>query len=253
MITRWNERDVALHREDLAGLDAEGILRWVAGHVSDPVLSSSMGQEDQVLLHLIVSNGLNIPVITLDTGRLFPETYDLIAATEAAFGIRIRVVFPDAREVESMVAEEGINLFRRSVELRRRCCSVRKVAPLRRALEGAGGWICGLRQGQSSSRTALDRLEWDAGHGIPKISPLVDWSLEQVTQHLQTHRVPYNPLHDRGFSSIGCACCTRAVAPGEDLRAGRWWWEQAQEHKECGLHRADGRLVREPSSEEDHA
>ncbi len=247
----WTEDKVNAARSDLVGLGALEMLRWAGMHLDRPVFSSSLGQEDQVILHLIVSNGLDIPVFTLDTGRLFPETYDLIAATEAHFGIRIRIHFPEARDVEEMVAEEGINLFRKSVELRRRCCQIRKVNPLRRALQGAGGWICGLRQGQSTLRTAVGKLEWDNLHSIPKVNPLADWSLDQVAQHLQTHHVPCNPLHEQGFGSIGCACCTRAIQPGEDLRSGRWWWETAGS-RECGIHLVDGRLKRTSNLEKSH-
>ena len=228
---------------ELADLNPLQILQWVEKTVDQPVFASSLGQEDQVILHLIASNRLAVPVITLDTGRLFPEAYDLIAENESRFGVKIRLLFPDAGEVEAMVEEEGVNLFLKSVDLRKRCCQVRKINPLRRVLKESGGWVCGLRQEQSQTRAELKVVEWDEANGIPKINPLYNWSLEQVTGYLKENRVPYNPLHDRGFVSIGCACCTRAVRPGEDIRAGRWWWE-APEHKECGLHLVNGKFVR---------
>ena len=238
-------------RQELGGLTPLQVLQWVEKTVDHPVFASSFGQEDQVVLHLIAVNRLNIPVITLDTGRLFPETYDLIAETESRFGIKIRVLFPDAAEVELMVAEEGMNLFLKSVDRRKRCCQVRKINLLRRALKQSGSWICGLRQEQSLTRTGLKVIEWDEANGIPKINPLYDWSLDQVTAYLTENKVPYNPLHDQGFISIGCACCTRAVQPGEDVRAGRWWWE-TPEQKECGLHLVNGKFVRSKDLEKSH-
>jgi phosphoadenosine phosphosulfate reductase len=236
---------------EVSGLNPLQVLQWVERNIARPVFASSLGQEDQVILHLIAANKLNIPVITLDTGRLFPETYTLIAENELRFGIRIRVLFPDAGEVETMVAEEGINLFLKGIDQRKRCCQVRKIHPLRRALGQSGGWVCGLRREQSTTRTELRAIEWDAANGILKINPLVDWSLDQVTAYLKEHGVPYNPLHDQGFASIGCACCTRAIQPGEDIRAGRWWWE-TPEQKECGLHLVNGMWVRSKELEKRH-
>jgi phosphoadenosine phosphosulfate reductase len=245
------KEDINKIQPELSGLNPLQVLQWVEQNIDRPVFASSLGQEDQVILHLIAANHLNIPVITLDTGRLFPETYNLIAENESRFGIKIRVLFPDAEEVETMVAEEGINLFLKSVDLRKRCCEVRKIHPLRRVLRQSGGWVCGLRREHSATRSELNVIEWDAVNGIPKISPLHDWSLEQVTGYLKENKVPYNPLHDQGFISIGCASCTRAVQPGEDLRSGRWWWESA-EHKECGLHLVNGKFVSSKDSEKSH-
>ncbi len=227
------------------------VLQWVEKTIDQPVFASSLGQEDQVILHLIAAHQLAIPVITLDTGRLFPQTYDLIAESEERFGIKIQILFPDAAEVEAMVADEGINLFLNGVEQRKHCCQVRKINPLRRVLRQSGGWICGLRRDQSATRTELQAIEWDAVNEIPKINPLYNWSLEQVTAYLRENGVPYNPLHDQGFVSIGCACCTRAVQPGEDIRAGRWWWEKP-EQKECGLHLVNGKFVRTKELETIH-
>jgi len=237
------KEEIEKAQAELKGADALQVLRWVEQNIERPVFASSLGQEDQVLLHLIASNSLSIPAFTLDTGRLFPETYDLIAETEKRLGVKIRVVFPDTAEVEAMVAEEGINLFFKGIAQRKRCCQVRKINPLRRVLQQSGGWVCGLRQEQSVTRSGLHVIEWDEANGNPKINPLAGWSLEQVTDYLKEHGVPHNPLHDRGFVSIGCACCTRAVKPGEDVRAGRWWWE-TPEQKECGLHLVNGKFVR---------
>ncbi|MEN7973104.1 MAG: phosphoadenylyl-sulfate reductase [Verrucomicrobiota bacterium] len=227
--------DIESLQAELAGAGAEEILVAAAELLERPVFATSLGQEDQVILDLIARSGLGIPVFTLDTGRLFPETYDLIAASEERYGLKIEVAFPDAAEVEQMVAEEGINLFRNGIASRKRCCAVRKIHPLQRRLKSSSGWICGLRRDQSPTRTELHAVEWDAANGIPKFNPLIDWTLEDVQRYLEENHVPCNPLHDQGFVSIGCACCTRAVQPGEDIRAGRWWWE-SPEHKECGLH-----------------
>jgi phosphoadenosine phosphosulfate reductase len=230
-----NQNDIITIQTDLKGATAQEIIAFAAENLVTPVFASSLGQEDQVITDLIAKSGFNIPTFTLDTGRLFPETYDLIAATEKKYGLKIQIAFPDATAVEKMVAEEGINLFRKSIEARKRCCGVRKIQPLQRFLGASTGWICGLRRDQSPTRIKMHAIEWDAGNKLPKFNPLIDWSLEDVLRHLKENDVPYNPLHDQGFVSIGCACCTRAIAPGEDVRAGRWWWEQP-EQKECGLH-----------------
>lgn len=228
--------------ERLRGQKPLAVLQWAAARFPGKIaFATSLGMEDQVVLDLLIEGGLEIPVFTLDTGRLFPETYDLLAATEARYGIRIQVYCPQAESVERLVAEHGVNLFRQSPQLRRECCRVRKVEPLRRALRGLSAWITGLRQEQAESRAAVEAVEWDERHGLLKINPLADWREPQVRDYLESRQVPYNPLHDRGFVSIGCACCTRAAAPGEDPRAGRWWWE-SREKKECGLH-GSGRLA----------
>ncbi|MBM4396408.1 MAG: phosphoadenylyl-sulfate reductase [Deltaproteobacteria bacterium] len=207
------------------------------------VLASSLSAEDQVLAEQAAGLDPRPAFFTLDTGRLFPESYDLVERTRERYGVAIEVVFPERAEVEAMVSAHGVNLFYRSPELRRRCCDVRKVAPLRRRLAGLSAWITGLRRGQAATRTEIARVERDAANGLVKVNPLADWDEAAVWAHVHDRGVPYNPLHDRGFPSIGCAPCTRAVAPGEDPRAGRWWWERP-EQKECGLHARDGRLVR---------
>jgi phosphoadenosine phosphosulfate reductase len=215
------------------------------------VFTTSFGLEDQVLTHWIATVGLAKSVVfaTLDTGRLFAETYDLWALTEERYGISIRGYAPNAIELERMVGEQGINGFRASPEARKRCCGVRKLRPLDRALQGAAGWITGLRADQSQARAQTPFMQHDDERGLIKISPLHDWSRPQALDFARRHEVPLNPLHERGFVSIGCAPCTRAIAPGEHERAGRWWWEQ-DAAKECGLHVGhDGRLVRAAPAE----
>ena len=208
-------------------------------------LSSSLSIEDQALTDIIVrqlpslsrggAGGGVCRIFTLDTGRLFPETYQLIDKTNLTYGIQIEVFFPDYREVQRMVREEGINLFYNSIESRHRCCQIRKLEPLARAFQGLDAWICGLRREQSVTRRDMQVVEWDEMHGLIKVNPLISWTEQQVWDYIHEHHVPYNKLHDRGYPSIGCEPCTRAVQPGEDVRAGRWWWE-SPDHRECGLH-----------------
>jgi len=239
-----NKQNVTTWRQETVVLNAEDRVKWAAALFPGKlVFASALGAEDQVLTDMLVRLRLDLPVITLDTGRLFNETYTLIQRTEARYGIRFRIQFPDRVAVESMVAEHGINLFRDSVENRKLCCRIRKIEPLRRALAGFDGWICGLRRDQSVTRSDVTPVDWDEANQILKINPLADWSEQQVWDYLAHHNVPYNRLHDQGFPSIGCACCTRAITRTEDVRAGRWWWEQP-EQKECGLHWVDGKPVR---------
>lgn len=223
---------------ELASLDAGQRLTWAATRFAGRlVFASSLGAEDQVITHLIATESLEIPIFTLDTGRLFEETYTLLDRTQRHYGLRIRVYTPERQAVESMVAEHGINLFRDSVEKRQLCCRHRKLEPLRRALAGQAAWICGLRRDQAVTRTAIGLVDPDPANGLIKINPLADWDEARLWQFITDHQVPINPLHDQGFASIGCACCTRAITREEPVRAGRWWWENP-EHKECGLHRA---------------
>ena len=198
------------------------------------VFSSSLGQEDQVLTDIIFKNNLPVKIFTIDTGRLFNETYELLDRTIARYKQPIHVYFPDAGDVESFVVEKGINSFYESVVNRKECCFIRKVKPLNRALKGAQVWITGLRSEQSDNRKSMSMIEWDENRELYKFNPLINWSFEEVLKYLKENQVPYNPLHDKGFISIGCAPCTRAIEPGEDPRAGRWWWETSK--KECGLH-----------------
>ncbi|MDB5594533.1 MAG: hypothetical protein JWM36_1494 [Hyphomicrobiales bacterium] len=208
------------------------------------VLTTSFGLEDQVLSHLVFTAGLDIEVVTLDTGRLFPQTYALWAETEARYDRRIAAFYPESREVEELVRAQGIDGFYGSVHARKACCQVRKVGPLGRALDGAAGWITGLRADQSPERTGLGFASFDGERGLVKLNPLYDWTRDRILVFAKANNVPINPLHAKSYLSIGCAPCTRAVAPGEPERAGRWWWED-QSQKECGLHvAADGRIVR---------
>jgi phosphoadenosine phosphosulfate reductase len=197
--------------------------------------STSLGLEDQVLLHALVASGVAVDVFTLDTGRHFPETLETLAATEAALGIRITVVSPDAAEAQTLVARDGIFGFRDSVAARKACCDVRKVRPLNRYLSGASVWFTGLRREQSAGRQTVRFVERDDALQLVKANPLADWLAPALHAYVAEHGVPVNPLHARGYPSIGCQPCTRAVAPGEPDRAGRWWWEQDNK-KECGLH-----------------
>ena len=198
--------------------------------------STSLGIEDQAILHAVRRSGVAIDVFTLDTGRLFPETIETLAASERHFGRKIRVVVPDREATEALVARDGVLGFRTSIDARKSCCAVRKVAPLMAALAGASGWITGLRQGQSPGRAAVPFASFDDTFGLIKINPLADWSLDRLEAYIAAHDIPVNPLHARGFPSIGCQPCTRAITPGEDMRAGRWWWEQ-DDGRECGLHK----------------
>jgi phosphoadenosine phosphosulfate reductase len=206
------------------------------------VLASSLSIEDQVLTHLACVVDPKPRIFTLDTGRLFPETYETMERTMQRYGFCYEVLSPDTHELEEMVHAHGPNLFYRSVELRKLCCAVRKTRPLRRVLSTADAWMCGLRREQSVTRRSVEKVEWDETFGLLKINPLVDWTEQQVWEYIRENEIPYHPLHDQGFPSIGCASCTRAVEPGEDIRAGRWWWE-SPEHKECGLHVRDGRVI----------
>ena len=223
----------------LAPLDLPARLDLIAREVPGRlVFTTSLGIEDQVLTHAVALAklaGTRIEIATLDTGRLFPETYETWVETEAAYGIRIHAYVPEREAEEAFVREEGINGFRKSVAARQACCGFRKVEPLGRALDGAAGWLTGLRAGQSANRSATPLAAYDAERGLVKLNPLADWTRERVDLFVRENFVPYNPLHDRGFPSIGCAPCTRAVKVGEPERAGRWWWEQ-EDKKECGLH-----------------
>lgn len=198
------------------------------------VFSTSLGQEDQVITQLIASQNLPIQIFSLDTGRLFPETLELLARTESKYKTRIMVYYPERESVEHLVTDIGINGFYESVENRKSCCYVRKVEPLKRALAGNEVWVTGLRAEQSANRNSMKRIEWDEANQILKYNPLLDWSFDQMIAYIEEYKIPYNPLHDKGYISIGCAPCTRAILPGEDPRAGRWWWENSK--KECGLH-----------------
>lgn len=202
-------------------------------------LASSYGAEDQVLTDMIVKIDPTTKIFSLDTGRLPEETYALMDQTNRKYGIKTEVFFPDRTALEALYQQQGINGFKESVENRKMCCQVRKLEPLRRALEGLEVWITGLRRSQSLTRESMRLVEWDEANGLLKLNPLIDWDEKRVWDYIKTHNVPYNALHDQGYPSIGCAPCSRAISEGEDLRAGRWWWENP-EHKECGLHLKKG-------------
>ena len=210
-------------------------LAEIAGNWSPAVFANSLGAEDMVLTDLIVKSGLPIEIFSLDTGRLPLETYDLMAKVQAHYGLKLTVYFPQSAQVENYVRANGINAFYESIELRKGCCYARKVEPLKRALSGKKAWITGLRAQQAATRVGLPFQEFDEGNGLEKFNPLSDWSEKEVWAYIKAHGVPYNALHEKFYPSIGCAPCTRAVAMGEDIRAGRWWWENP-DSKECGLH-----------------
>ena len=201
------------------------------------VFSSAFGQEDQVITDTILKYHIPIEIFTLDTGRLFPETYELIDATRSRYRASIKTYFPKTESVEKLITEKGMHSFYGSVNDRKECCYIRKVEPLKRALKGAKVWVTGLRAGQSTNRESFELIEWDEGNQVFKYNPLLHWSYDEMITYLEKNQVPYNPLHNKGFVSIGCAPCTRAIEPGEDPRAGRWWWESS--HKECGLHQVE--------------
>ena len=198
------------------------------------VFSTSFGQEDQAITYAIASQKLPIEIFTLDTGRQFQESYELIDLTVKKLGFNLKTYFPQTTAVEKLVETKGFNSFYSSVENRKECCFIRKIEPLNRALQGANVWITGLRAEQSENRADMPMIEWDAQKNLFKINPLIDWTFETLEKFLTEHKIPQNPLHKKGFISIGCAPCTRAIAAGEHPRAGRWWWENSQ--KECGLH-----------------
>ena len=223
--------------EKTANFSIEETLAFLATEYPEKVVfSTSFGQEDQVITALIAKNDLPITIFTLDTGRLFQETYDVFHRTLKKYNKQIEVYFPEAASVENLLKEKGPNSFYESVENRKECCFIRKVVPLRKALARNSVWITGLRAEQSENRNDLAFFEYDANFDIIKFNPLLKWSLEEVQKYIDDNNVPQNALHKKGFISIGCAPCTRAIAPGEDIRAGRWSWESS--HKECGLHGA---------------
>lgn len=199
------------------------------------VFTTSFGLEDQALTHLIAEQKLDVDFVTLDTGRLFPETYDVWAATEERYAIKIKGFYPSAEQVEALTTRDGISGFRQSVDARKACCGVRKLEPLARALSGADIWITGLRAEQSQHRSATPLVEQDGERNLLKVNPLKEWTRQRLVDFITLEQIPYNPLHDQGFASIGCAPCTRAIKLGEPERAGRWWWEEDTK-RECGLH-----------------
>jgi len=223
-------------KSDLTGGDARSILQYIDEHFgANAVFSTSFGIEDQVITHMLAEEKSNISIFTLDTGRLFPETYYVWNRTLDLYNLEIKAFYPNSEAVEELLSKKGPSSFYNSVEDRKECCHIRKIEPLKRAIEGCQVWITGIRAEQSQNRDQMEFIEWDEVNQIIKIHPLYNWTLEEVEKYLKNNFVPYNPLHDKGFISIGCQPCTRAVQDGEDFRAGRWWWEDKSK-KECGLH-----------------
>ncbi len=215
---------------------AIALLNEIENKHAPAVFANSLGAEDMVLTDLISKYAPSIGIFSLDTGRLPQETYDLMKQIPKYYGTRVQVYFPDRHALEAFVTEHGVNAFYDSAELRKRCCQIRKVEPLQRALQGKQAWVTGLRREQAPTRQHLGAAEWDADNGLHKFNPLIEWTQIDVWSYIREFNVPYNMLHDRSYPSIGCAPCTRAVAAGQDIRAGRWWWEDP-ESKECGLHK----------------
>ena len=237
------QTDINTAAAQLKDKTPQEVLTWALSNYTKIALASSFRAEDVVLIDMMAKICPEANVFTLDTGRLNAETYEVIAQVQQKYPqIQLRIMFPQAEAVEPMVSEKGINLFYDSVENRKQCCYIRKVEPLGRATKNLDAWITGLRRDQTANRSAMETVELDGDRQIAKINPLIDWSNDQVWEYIRQNDVPYNALHDQNFPSIGCAPCTRAVQAGEDLRAGRWWWELS--NQECGLHvTSDGRLV----------
>ena len=213
----------------------EALSALAAAYPGEIVFSTSLGYEDQVITHFIFSNNIPVEVFTLDTGRLFSETYSVWNSTLERYKKPIKTYYPETNAVEKLISEKGPISFYESVENRKECCYIRKVEPLKRALKGNKIWITGIRAEQSGNRQDMPQVEWDEANNIVKYHPLLHWTFDEVKAFIKKHNIPYNPLHDKGFVSIGCAPCTRAIREGEDFRAGRWWWEDSSK-KECGLH-----------------
>ncbi|MFC7514498.1 phosphoadenylyl-sulfate reductase [Herbaspirillum sp. GCM10030257] len=218
-------------------------LQRIADEFSPAVFASSLAAEDMVLTDLILKAKLPIGIFTLETGRLHKETLAMVDRIRETYGYEVALYKPETSAIDAYVTQNGLNAFYDSVDMRKECCRIRKVEPLNRALAGNKAWVTGQRRAQSSTRAELAVQEDDVAHGMTKFNPLADWSEEDVWNYIRSNNVPYNPLHDKGYPSIGCEPCTRAIQPGEDVRAGRWWWENP-ESKECGLHVVDGKLVR---------
>ena len=231
-----NKAEIDRLNADYAGRPPQELLRYVMERCGDRVaLSSSLSIEDQTLTDMMLEINPQARIFTLDTGRLFPETYQLIDKTNLRYGIKLEVFCPQTEALQQMVRDNGINLFYENIEKRHLCCQVQKLEPLSRAFRTLDAWVCGLRRAQSVTRSEMRLVEWDDAHGLLKVNPLIEWSEAQVWEYVRSRHVPYNQLHDKGYPSIGCEPCTRPVKPGDDIRSGRWWWEDPQ-HRECGLH-----------------
>jgi len=235
--TVFSPAELAAAAHELKSASAEQVLAWAERRFgARAAIASSFGVEDMVLIDLARQHAPSLRVFTLDTGRLPPETYELMETVRKRYGLEVETFFPERARVEALQSAHGYFSFKQSIESRKQCCGLRKVEPLNRALAGREAWLTGLRREQSVTRTGVEVVELDADHGgLVKLNPLAGWSSKQVWAYVRENGVPYNVLHDRGYPSIGCAPCTRAVKPYEDERAGRWWWESA-ENRECGLH-----------------
>lgn len=231
-----SQEELRAATQELLEAPAEEVLAWVEKRFgARAAIASSFGVEDMVLIDLARTHAPSVRLFTLDTGRLPPETYEVMDVVRRRYGVEIETYFPERARVEALESTQGYFSFKRSIEARKECCGIRKVEPLRRALAGREAWVTGLRREQSVTRTEILAVAADADHGLIKVNPLVRWSTREVWAYIKDRGVPYNVLHDRGYPSIGCAPCTRAVKPYEDERAGRWWWE-SPENRECGLH-----------------
>lgn len=231
------KEEIEVMQSELKLSTAEDILLWAESVFAKEKLAfaSSLGAEDQVLTHMIHNRNMDISIFTIDTGCLYPESLQLINQTEQKYGFQYEILRPEESSVQEMVSAHGEDLYYKSLELRKNCCRVRKIVPLKKKLDDLDAWICGLRREQSVTRTDLEKVAWDEVFGLVKINPLADWSENQIWDYIRENQIPYHALHDKGYPSIGCVPCTRAIKEGEDVRAGRWWWEN-KENKECGLH-----------------
>ena len=222
--------------EKILSLNTTDLIKYILENYKNVALSSSLGVEDQVLTDMIFKINKNSRVFTLDTGRLHSETYKVMDETNLKYGVKLEVFFPKFDDVEKLYITQGVNGHFESIDNRKNCCHIRKIEPLKRALKNVDIWITGLRASQSITRTNLPVIEWDENFKVIKLNPLINWNEDDVWEYIRANKVPYNKLHDQGYPSIGCEPCTRAIKAGEDIRAGRWWWEDP-EHKECGLHK----------------
>ncbi|MFA7086356.1 MAG: phosphoadenylyl-sulfate reductase [Aliarcobacter sp.] len=222
--------------DKILSLNTSDLIKYILKNHNNVALSSSLGAEDQVLTDMIFKVDKNSKVFTLDTARLHSETYKVMDETNLKYGVKLEVYFPKFEDVEKLYLTQGVNGHFESIDKRKNCCNIRKIEPLKRALKGVDIWITGLRASQSITRETMPIVEWDENFKVIKLNPLINWSEDDVWNYIKENKVPYNKLHDNGFPSIGCEPCTRAIKQGEDIRAGRWWWEDPS-HKECGLHK----------------